>query len=897
MKHCIAVAALIAGAGLAQQGADPAGLVTALGSADEIAVELAMRALCSLPKAQAPLDLLRAAAKKPGSHGPAVLVLAWFSALQAEDVLLDDRLDPALAAAALGCQPEAELRTLLGTAKAPGLARRTALEVLQDRSALTPADLTAAVSSDDEGLQRTALLVLRWEWPSVPVAVLDAVRASAVARWTFLQLLADAPRPACSAWARECAAEEGLAPAERLMALAAAGTDLDLAQGRTALRWLVGTDDLRIQLSFRCAMSRLPAKTALQLVGEAHRLCVQGLDTEVLMPFFDRLDQDGEVRLLGLASTLPLPAQEKLAWFLSQRNSPRYLERVRSALDGEVPLEAHLLPRTPGLLDRPARIQRVGAFLNDASSPAWARRQAFTALVAAAAPAEVLLPYVNAGAGQDWVELLRYYPKALPAELLDQALEHGGTARLAAFAAMEQHGVPRSLEPKLVDLVTAEGPDSGAAARVLAVAGSEAAGIPMWRAVRDRPKLREQILESFATARRPWVHELLLAELASKDAPAETDAESLQALRARVRALLVEIGDRRLLRELLAEADKVGPHWLRRARTAAPDLTAEQALRLVPMLDRVKSEAAVEILLWLSSCHDPAVQAVLQRTFRHSPDPELQEEALRALMAGPARAALLAELDAAMAKGPLDERMEMLAYAAVDLPGAPAEDDLRRWARLYLWAPLLAPEAELGRSLRVPDGRVGYPMAQAIMHTLRREPSAHTGKVFRAMAETVAADPRVRFLGRQRLMCLWHAATPDPELQRTLGHATADLLLQIPDPRRLGEGLGRLLAGEGAAAAGNFDKAAEHFVFAVRGLLRGGGSSLSARMVLGERDGTAFADPHAALAAAPWQCRARALLARGERAAALRQLETAFEIGWSDAATRKTLSAMISQLR
>lgn len=924
MRCCIVAAALAlvwAGARMpAQVEMDPIALVATLAQdPDGLPADRALRQLARLPGDRLPAAALRGLLGREATHAHALRLLGRAGLLRVEDAWSSDLADEELAQLALAPRDDAALRMLLPDVTAPAVGRRAALFLLHDRSALRPSDLAAALDDDDETLARAAAALVRWELVAVPEALLAELVQRVAARERLLELLAESPRPSLSEWALACHDDPALPGPLRVLALAAAGRPLDLEQARFALD-VLAADPNAAAGAFGQAMAHLPEAVADGLVGEVHRRCELGLDPTWLWPLLERLTPLGERQLLGLVATLAPKPQAELAAFLAQRGSAGLRQRVRAALDGEIPLEPYLLPRATELLDRPERTARVAALMADPAQPAAARAYAFAALVGTGAVTRPMVAFAaDDDTGARWVELLQGARQPLAAADLTAALdfagepppelggsplqawvERAGRVQLAALQAMERHGVPAALEPRLLELVAralrdriaaAELRAGQAAVRALAVGGGEAAGAALWDLVRREPGLQVLALESFAAGRRPWVHALLLGELA------RTDGD--RGLRARIRALLVELGDRRELKELLAAAPVLEARWLRRARRAMPVLATPQALLLLDALPAAgDGDAAVEMLLWAGGSPDAAVHERIAPLGDHE-DPELQEAALRSLMRGPRRTAMLARLDAALAAGPLAAADEVLAYEAIGgLAIPPVAEELRRAARLYLEQPLREGDADLQRARRFPAGTAGFPMAHAIASALRGRVTPEVETAFAAVAEAVAAHPDVWLLARQRLVCLWHAAAPDRELLQALGRATSPLLRAIPDPSDLGYGQAAWFRALRDEAAGRWQSAARNYSAAGSHLLRpGAGSGLAARVLLGDRDPARGRDPFAALAAAPFRCRAAVHLDAGRPADARAELAAARDLGHADADTRRRVESMMEQCK
>ncbi|HLQ37864.1 MAG TPA: hypothetical protein VK348_08690, partial [Planctomycetota bacterium] len=507
-------------------GQDPR--LSALAGRDEAAAERALRQLLPL-LASEPLQL------------PVVAVLARHG-------LATDRLaqgaDLADAAAAALCLPfvaEAELAARLGNQGLAGRRRADALFALQDRGRLGDELLVQALADDDELLVRAAQAVFRHERAELPAGLLARLRRDRAATAAALAALAAAPRPSAQSFAAACAADAKLPARERLRALAAVGQPLDRAAAEFVLQSVAaGTDD-----GVRLALALVPPAVADQLVGRAQALLADGVEPAALAPLLERLTPLGELQLLGAAAALPEQPRDNLYRHLAAVDRPQFWQRVRAATDGEIPLEGHWLRYCGKLLDRPARVQRVLAVLRDEQAAQPLRERAFQALVTAHVYDPSLLAFAAAAADDAPFRQLLADAKDLPEPVFLQALQRPGAVALQAVTALERRALPPPLERELLALAQqldeGDGPNGFAlaaqACRTLAAQGSEAALQAVWALVRPRVRLAIEVLSSFTARAGPWIHPLLLAELA-RGARAE-DGEERQQLLDAVRLELV----------------------------------------------------------------------------------------------------------------------------------------------------------------------------------------------------------------------------------------------------------------------------------------------------------------------------------------------------------------------
>jgi hypothetical protein len=760
-------------------------------------------------------------------------------------------------------------------------ARCRRLAELQEQGVLDLATAMAALRDDDEGLRRTAVAIVRHEWAELPQTLFEGLDASPAAARTMLEELAIAPRPAAAAWAaRRTLPAPGRSDDERCLALAAQGRPLVAADMELLLQALLAgeADD-----GYRAAAAITPADVADGLLGRLHACLLQGqLDVVQVGPLFDRLSDQGCRALLGLAVTLPPPVGATICQRVAERDPGLVRERARAMLDGETPLEALWLAYAGPLLDRAEmkgveRKERVLQILRDEQADARLQQSAFDALLDARIVADPVIRFATAD-GADIARLQR---------LLDAAVDQVPGPRLVSFlggdaqrstatvkALSRRQVLGEDVERALLGLLAGqeriEGVFFETAAMALVLHGSAAALNQVWPSVRGSRRWSD-FVDALARRREPFVHELLVTELGNAKA---TGLDEQQRALDDVRLALVALGDRRQLAELVAHAKVSSATFVRRCRHFATSLTPALALMLLNDLTRVEDDdLAAEMMAWAATSTDPAVLVQMHQVWGkdtgESRALELQEVALRALVIGPGRDDLVAELRQAIAKAPLPERLEPLGYElAATMPQPLPLADLRLLAELVLLPPLTDPEREVRSRKRWGNGRFGFPMTAAVAQRLRGADPACVATAFDEVVGEVLRDSRHTQISRQRLMVLWGNLEADRDVLTAVGIATAPLMLALPQAPEVGTGPAHWFLLQDAERRRNYAQALAHSKQALGALLRLPEERRTARLFLGERDPGAGRDPWAALAAAPHRIARAKAMAAGDVVAA-----------------------------
>ena len=797
--------------------------------------------------------------------------------------------------AAVGAQhQDRELMDVVRNNEAEPAARCAALFALQERETLAGRLLVYALAQDATVLQDTACAILRHEWLTWPRELRVAIDSDPVARRAVLRELAQGWRRAADPWVAGLSRNEQLEPGDRLLALTARIDPPDRHEARFVVDQLVSGGGSEAGW----AAARVPTEIADRLVGYVHSRLAGGAGADRLWPILDRMSAKGTAQLLGLAVTLERDQALSLYEHLARREDPGYRERVRAAVDGEIPLEEAWLVRAGPLLTTQTRRERVAAVLRDEAQSVNLRLRAFDALCEGGVYCDGLAEFA-AGDGNRWRRLFQAEME-LPEAVLLRGLELDSPALARALPGLSRRSLSLPAQRRLmqlldgmdVDLAGPEGLMAQNLARLLVEKAADEGVKAALDAARDNPGLLRQLYDELAQRQDPAARTALLLERA--DPMYARDEPQSVALRNHLALVLAETGDRRELDELVRNAQSQSAAHVRRCRHAVPDLVEAHSLELLEQLPDVEDPMVrVEVLLWIGSSPLPAVRRELQRRWQEADDEEERDAALRGLMAGGERAAMLTELagDGDMAEA----TRQMLAFAAVgSMPERLGDGDLELLRYLLFEEPQRDPAAEQARARRFPDGRAGFPLVAAIADRLRRDPAA-AARVCED-AEAMAARGDTDGLTRQRLLCLWTALQAQPQARTAAARATAALLLAIDDDAETGAGPAHYYLGQQLAQRGDHAAAAAAFGRAAHRLLLLPGDRLAARIHLGSRDSAEDYDPYAALAARRHLELAEVALEQGDMPAAQRAAEAAREIAGPDAATLAAVAAILQRI-
>jgi len=792
----------------------------------------------------------------------------------------------ACAALAMAQQDEASLQ------------RCRAIAAAQDAGRLDVAAVVAALGDPDDDVARTAAAIVRHEWAELPPALFAALDAAPRAAQALLAELAQAPRPAASAWVAAYALDApGRGRDARCLALAARGTPLAAAEVDLVLQTLLAgeADD-----GCRAALAVVAPAAADAQVGRLHAALAQGFcDVDRILPWIDRMSPIGVRRLLGLVVALPEALAVPLCAHVHERAPELVRERVAAALDDAAPLAPVWVAFAGPCLDRPARLARVRAVLADEQVAVAVRDHAALALLAQKICDDVLLDHAERSSPQGALLVRKALDVAIdsvPVRRLVTWLD-GDLATAVATALLRRRTLEPELETallaRLADVGVADGTFGRPATQALVAHGSAAALQRLWPALRASPG-RADLLDALARRRAPFVHERLLASLQE---PADDVPEAERAAWFDALALaLVTLGDRRELQRLVAAAATAPAGVVRRCAHHARPLPAPFALQLLAAVPQVADvTVAGEMLAWAATAvADPAVgkglRALWETPARSLEGEELREVALRALAGSDERPRLAAHLRERLAAGPLPEDLEPLPYALLaSMPAPPSADDLSLCADLLLLAPRTDAAREQAAAARWPDGDYGFPLVGAVAERLRAAAPADVAAACAAAVRDALADPRHASIAPSRLLVLWRDLAVVPAVQRAVGTTTAPLAAAVGGASWPGAGPTAWFQLQAATDRGDHAAAAVHARTAIAHLLRLPEARRHARIFLGERDPGAGSDPWAALAAAPHVAAWRAATAAGDAAAAARAAQLVHEFGGHDRTTEATV--------
>ena len=803
-----------------------------------------------------------------------------------------------LVAAAAAAQTATDvLRGAVHDAALPAQARIGRLVQLQAEGELDVATAVAALAATDSALADAAAAIVRHQWRELPPALFAALDQQPSAARALLRQLAVAPRPAAAAWIATWELASERTRDERCLALAARGTPITQDDGKLLVATVAAGE---AGDGWAAALSLLPPAVADASIGRLHQLLLQPQALDAVLPWFDRLSPRGVRHLLGPALTLDRAVAVTLLQRIHERAPELVVERVQAALAQSSELDPLWLPFLAPLLGDDSVRQRVLALLAPGVDEA-VRRAAFLVAVEARWIDQPVLAYANeTGDGvreRIWPLLDRVGDRLPAAQLLDWLLRDPMSATAVAQALGRR--TPAKLEPELerhllAELQAAASVD-GQFLQPVAVAlirsGTPLTLAAVWPLVRASAHA-EEFVDALVRRGGPLAHERLSLEL-SAPAPAAGAAPLPASWLDAVELGLVALGDRSGVERLVRRAAAASPGFVRRCTRHAAPLPPALAHQL---LDRVlgpeppEPSLAAELVTWAATASaDPAIAVRLLPLWTEPGADELggelQDVALRALVSGAERPRLLAELRAALAAGPLPERLEPLAFELLgSMPVPLGDDDLALLAELLLLQPRTDPEREAELARRWPDGGTGFPLVSAVAQSLRGADPGRVEAVFTAAAAAAAGDPRSSAISASRLLVALRTLQAEPPVQRALGAALAPLVAErVPDPSlRAAVAALRL---PGLLARGEFAVAHPLAVLARDWLLGRPEQRGAARMFLGDRDPGAGIDPWAALAAMPYRCELALARARGDAAAIAAATAAVREFAGRDAAT------------
>lgn len=894
MRVLLLIAVLSCATVSAQQ---PDVLVRSLTSGHATEVEQARRQLCTMPVASLPLDSLTLLLD--GDAGAALAsasVLAHHGVSRPVRRALLARVEPALQMAVLDLAEDRELEARLDHAD-PEL-RIAALHLLTDRGRLSDAALAAALADEDRTVARAALRSVLLERSPFPIGLLAEL--SDVARQRLVEGLGERPRVATAAWLLRLLERGVLQGNERLAAIAALPRD---AIGNELAREIIAAaGEPGMAVAVHQAALRLPTTLVDRLVGAAHARLAAGASAEDVLACLQNASPLGERQVLSLSRVLPPATIERICSWLSARESEGLNAHIATALDGEVPLEPHLLRRAGPQINSPARVDRVLRVLRD--GPPDQKLLAFHALVDANIYRVEMLDFAATDHGDfgEWSNrtqrmrsLLRVSLQQIPADVVLGLLEdHDPKVRVAVCRALITSPYPIEVEAEL--LHKAESPavdDIGAAAgRAVASFGSRAAIREMWD--RSEQRVRLAAVDWLRERPKPWTV-ALLREMKDELGERGADPHNRELRDELLRGLAV-LGDSEAADELLTRVAELPLPLLRRCGEFAPAaLTPAHVERLGSHLlgprEPLVEQAREEVVDWLAARPDLDVEPILSELYRSEELEEVRLAALTGLLRGRGAPAFHQTLREALVR-PMGSAERDLAFEILaNVPRPVRLLDLETIARLVLLAPLADPRGECRDTTGGFPRSGDYPMDLPIVDVLRRQDEVDP-RPFAVVAEEVGTHAARYATSGRRLGHLLCELARFERLRETIGPVLARLILQAPDDPRRFAGLAHLILAEQSEDRGEWVDAAEHYVLAARDLLRQPLPPLVQRVVLGD---TSLPDgflPEAALSARPHLCRAHAAIEAGDRDAARAALAIARDLGAEDRAIEQEVAEL-----
>jgi hypothetical protein len=807
--------------------------------------------------------------------------------------------------------------------------RIDALHLLVMAGDLDPATGVAALAAADERVALAAAALVRHR-VALDDAWFEALDANATAARRLLDELAIAPRPSADAWLARWAARLERSADDRCRSLAGRSDDWSAADRDTFLAALLADP---AGDGVAAARRVLPARLADGLVGRLHQELAAGrLPFDEALRVLDRASPQGVRALLGLALQLPEPACATLLRHVHDQRPELVVERVAAALDDVAnPVDARWLPFAAPLLTASSRSARVEALLAEPG----ARDAAFAALLAARVVSSAVVAFAapadDAAASKARIaQLLDRAVDAVPeAALCDWLARGDGVGETVALFLPRRRELGAELARVLLARVQQAGTVDGRFCRPAALAvvggGDEEFVRALWPLVRttadDAPFVEALVGRVPAP---PFARALLRSE-AEQPAlgltPAERSERRLRALHA-----AAALGDADALPQLVAAAPRLPAELARRCAALPGPLSPDQTQALLdaaglprgaaPAGEDIAGKAgaapspatdlglALELLAWAGGGADaPPVAARLLAFWRDDAAPEalreLQPEVLPALLRGPHAGELRRGLRAAIAAGPLDDRMTALAFAVVQSLPEPLDDDaLALCADLAFLTPRTDRAGEAARAARWPDGRGGFALVGAVANRLRGAAPDRVAAAFAVAAAAACADPAGAAATAARARALLVATARAPAVRAAFLPAIAPWLRTVP----VDQGAWPVLVAAWATTTAALDRgdlggARVGLGLALRLLHEPIGDPDLRRDLLGERDPGAGVDPHAALACLPHRIAYLDAMAAKDATAATQALACWREFAGRDAATIADLPATPTETR
>ncbi|MCA8958608.1 MAG: hypothetical protein KDC87_21205, partial [Planctomycetes bacterium] len=814
--------------------------------------------------------------------------------------------DARVRAAALPAATDEALGQFLVDRRVPEL-QRAALYALQDRGVLTDAQLASAIG--DAELRDAATRLMVYERSPFPIELADRQLRTVKAQRVLLECLAERPRARAAVWLQRALDGNALAPRERLMAIEALPPEsISLRLAREVLQ---SVPDL--PTSAARVAARFPPILADRLVADVvKRMCEAPGRRNEFLACLERISPAGEQTLWDLVlealrgkATAGEAARAmcyEVAHWLSVRESPLVPRFLAAALDAAAPFPPELAVLAAGSLTTPARIQKLVAVLGEADALAV---HAFDALLDAGVYHPAMAKFVADSAPVDrtrrtW-HLLQLPPEKLPDSLMLSLLRGEDVdGVLHALKALTRAPLSKVVDNAVLDLALHNPLDRVrlAASRTAILQGSESAGRQTWAKLPD-----EGLVVDWLVRRpKPWQYDQLLRVRASVHKERPPHSATLH----QVLIALAKLGDRGAVEELRRELRTVGAERIRHVlpllarsygkaeleRLAAEHLQVAELARgeAVRISSTPADEGRGELLEWVIQRKELDIVPLLYRLWKNDAVYEIRLIALRGLLARQSERAFhdLGEL----LRRPYDERLQEMAFEVVGSMTHPiGERAMELLARILLEAPLTDPQREIRLALAHGDRtRNDYPLATPAANLLRRDAAARPRAAFARVAGQLGGK---RFaLNRRRFGTLLTTIQRGPELAADLGPVLAELILLAPDRDPTFVGPAERVLARRAEQGSRFAEAARRWDVAHRAFCRGTVPPVIARAFLGNADPRAGYHPFAFLAARGPLCRARDLVAKGEAAAARRELDRARDLAEGDESTLREIATL-----
>ncbi len=879
-----------------------------LWSEEAVLIEDGRRRYCAAQGVALPEDVLNRLLhhKSPLTARAAASILMTHGRSRARLRTLLDHEDGELRRIVLPLATSAELVRMLGDEGCP--LRMAVLHELEDRGELVNQQLLDCLDGADSVLGDAATGLLLNERYEFPDRLLADRGLGVMGKKRLIGGLGRRPRSKAVPWLLDLLTEDKVEGELRMLALAA--LPADRMSAKFARQILAAATDPQMSSAARRAALSLPPALADSLVGAVHGHILAGHAADALLPCLENVSALGERQLVSLVAALPTSSKEYVCQWLSGREGASLQAYIETALDGQAPLEPHLLRRAGPLLVSSARIDRVVAILGHEEQ--GMRQLAYHALTSVGAWHEQMLDFALAELGEHAQQrhgttmqrvrmLLQKTAGALPEAvwlylLGDEVLAAEPQVARWTLRILAKEDFAGPIESRLIALAgAAPGLVAEAAVRAIMVGGTESAVQGVWTARKDA-SFRILALSWLFEKPDSWLLRWLREQLALLDRIEVPDA-SLCQLRSHILHALARLQEPGAFDRLMRELPMDLASLRRFSKVLVEGLRDEHLVLLRKCFERAESEILrSELLQWVGQRPDLSSRDWLMTLHAKDPSEEVRLEAKRALLStghgDDFRMRLLADL-----KRPLRGDSLELAYELVgNMPRPTSDLDLALLARMLLLSPLAAPLREIEASLADdPRGPV-HPLHLAIVDHLRRDPSIRVAP-FADVVDELRRHPSRHALSGHRLGYFMLEIAKWPHLRRELAPAIAEVVLATLDPDSSFKGAARFLLAERAERAADWRLAAEHHAAAARLLLRRPLFPLFQRVLLGDESPVDGILPVAALAARADICLARFEIARGDARAARQALRRAQALGFGDDRTIDEIKELDRRLK